>query len=194
MKALKLIGYFVIVISLSAGVIFFLWIIAKAGWDAYRTLTEGVQVTILAGLVTLFTTLFSITYSKVKEKKLQIEANNNTHKQKLYSDFTGKVVDLLSTPELGDNDEWTKDMRLNFMKNAFLWSDSRVLKAYQRFRINSQIDGEGEQAIYDIATLMLEFRKDLGLKNKKITQHTIVDILYDQSDLVNFYRKYPEKR
>ncbi len=194
MKTLKLIGSFIIVIGLTAAVIFGLWIVVKAGWDAYRTLTEGVQVTILAGFVTLFTTLFSITYTKVKERKLQIEANNNIHKQKLYSEFTGKVVDLLSDPKLGEDDAWTREMRLNFMKNAFLWSDSAVLKAYQRFRINSQLKDEGEQAVYDIATLLLEFRKDMGLKNKKVTQHTIVDILYDQSDLIDFYKKFPEKK
>lgn len=74
----------------------------------YNSFTEGSKVTLAIAVISLISTIGSIVYTKIKEKKLQIDAANTSKKQKLYSRFTGDIIDLMADPELGNDGEYTK--------------------------------------------------------------------------------------
>jgi hypothetical protein len=169
------------------------FILLSLGWSAFSHLSEGGQVAIALGILSLISTLGSIIYTKVKEKKLQIAASNTAKKQKLYAKFTDGIIELLAKPELGEDDDHTHKVRVEFMKNAILWSDPKVLRAYHNFRMNHQAYGNDAQDMWDIATLFLEFRNDLGLSNKSLDQHDIMDIFYDQEYLAEFKERFSKK-
>lgn len=197
--AFAALGLIFIVIALVGGG-FLLWLILTTTWNNFRDLSKEVQLAIAVPVVGLITGLLTIAYTKVREKQIQIDANNASRKGKIYSKFTNELLDIVAHPELGKDDEYTHKMRLSFMKNAILWADADVLDAYHKFRINSQNNLNTEQALWDSAHLFLAFRKDLGLKNKKrfkrlkITEHTINEILYQQEELAEFYKIFPKKK
>ena len=192
-KLAKTLGIVLGMVIMGAG-IYSVMVLITSGILLYNSLSEGSKVAIALGIISLISTIGSIVYTKLKEKKLQIEAANTSKKQKLYAKFTGDILDLIANPELGKDEEHTRNVRLHFMKNSMLWANSDVVKAYQAFRINSQLDGSGERTMWDIATLFLDFRKDLGLSNKGLNQHVLMEIIFDISDLETFYDKFPKKK
>lgn len=162
------------------------------GINVFNSLSETSRVTVAITILTIASTVGSLVYTKIKERKLQIEATTNSKKQKFYTKFTSDIISLIADPELGKDGEYTQNIRLNFMKNAILWSDRKVIETYHKFRINAQKDGTDEQILWDMAGLFLAFREDLGLSNKNIDRHTLIEILYDQEGLAAFYQKYPK--
>lgn len=164
------------------------------GWRAFTSLTENVQIAISVAFLSLISTVGSIVYTKIKERKLQIEERNNQKKQKLYEEFTGGFLRMINDPSLAVNEDYTNDLKIKFMHNSILWAHPKVLKTYHSFRINSQLEDSNEQIVYDVATLFLEFRKDLGLSNKGISQYTLAEILYDMDQLGAFYKRFPIKQ
>jgi hypothetical protein len=168
--------------------------VLKVVWHSYKSLSVSVQIAIAVAVLSLFSTFGSLIYSKVKDRKLQIQASNTAKKQTIYDQYVKDIIGLIASSEKGNDDEYTKKLRVDFISNAILWADREVLDAYHSFRVNYQADGSGEQVMWDFATLFLAFRKNLGLSNKSISQTTIAEILYDKSDLESFYSKFVQKK
>lgn len=114
------------------------------GWNAYLSLSENARITIAIAVLGFVSTVGSLVYTKVKDRKMQIEANYNIKKQELYDNFTDLIIKLESNPNLANNSKWLDEMRLAFMKNAILWANPKVLKTYRQFRLDAQKDSQPE--------------------------------------------------
>jgi hypothetical protein len=149
------------------------------GWGAYKSLSDNVQIALAAGIISLFGTLYSLYYTKLKEKQLQINAAHREKKQKLYNDYIEEVFEIIMKGE-GTEEEWVP-VRKKFISNALLWSNDKVLSAFHRMRIGAQDDTYTSK---DFAKLILAFREDLGLNNQNITDQMMIEIMYNKEDIV----------
>jgi len=187
-------------VSIGSGLIVILvigWVVFEIlvkVWHGFESLSGSVQIAISVAILSLVSTLGSLVYTKIKDRKLQFEARNISKKQKLYDRYVQQIIGLIANPDKANDDNYTQELRLNFMSKAILWADWRVLDAYHNLRINTQVDKSLERTLWDFSTLFLEFRKDLGLSNKKINQTTIAEIMYDKNFLDEFYKKYPQQK
>jgi|GEM_PF-5352150 len=173
--------YTILGFVLLALIIYALIRVLLGGWTAYKSLSDNVQIAIAAGVLSIAGTLASLIYTKLKEKQLQIEASHAAKKQRLYSQYTKEVFDIITRGE-GTEEEWLP-VRKRFLENSLLWSDEKVLNAFHQMRIKAQ---NGAYTSDDFARLIMAFRKDLGLKNKNLNEQIILEIMYDKEDLKKF--------
>lgn len=180
-RALSIIlGFIIIALVIYAGIR-----VLTGGWHAYKSLSDNTQIAIAVALLSLLGTLSSLYYTKIKDRQLQIEASHTAKKQKLYNAYSKDIINLMADPEKGNDETFSQRMRIRFMSDSLLWSNPKVLQTYHKFRLDAQQPNSENQIVYDIASLFLAFREDLGLKNKGMNQQTILEILYDQSTLAN---------
>lgn len=174
------IGLIIIALIIYAGIR-----VLTGGWHAYKSLSDNTQIAIAVALLSLLGTLGSLYYTKIKDRQLQIEASHTAKKQKLYNAYSKDIINLIADPEKGNDETFSQRMRIRFMSDSLLWSNPKVLQTYHKFRLDAQQPDSESQIIYDIASLFLAFREDLGLSNKDINEQTILEILYDQSILAD---------
>ena len=175
-----ILGLIIIVLLIYAGIRVF-----TGGWHAYKTLSDNTQIAIAVALLSLLGTLGSLYYTKIKDRQLQIDACHTAKKQKLYNAYSKDIINLIADPEKGSDETFGQRMRIRFMSDSLLWSNPKVLQTYRKFRLDAQQPNSEIQIVYDIASLFLAFREDLGLSNKNINEQTILEILYDQSALTD---------
>ena len=97
------------------------WKLFSSGWRAYESLNDSAQTAWAVGVLSLAGTIFSLYYTKLKEKQLQIEAVHTAKKQKLYNQFINEVFEIIMDAE-GTDAQWLP-VRKKFISNALLWSD-----------------------------------------------------------------------
>jgi len=165
------------------------------GWHAYKSLSENAQIAIAVAFLSLIGTLGSLYYTKIKDRQLQIDASHSEKKQNLYNEFVKEIFELIADPTKGDDDEYSLEMRKKFISNSLLWSNPKVLEVYHRFRTNAQKEDTTEaQSTYDLASLFLAFREDLGLGNKNINEKTILEIIYDKPTLESWGLTFEDEK
>lgn len=160
---------------------YFVIVIIQGGSQVYLSLKENTQIAIAVGLLSLFGTLFSLYYTKIKDRQLQIDASHAVKKQKLYNLFVESIIELIAHPEKDKDGSLSLSVKKKFMSNSLLWSNPEALKAYHEFR--TAVQEGGSDGYVKLASLFLSFRSDLGLSNKGIDERTIIEIMYDKDDI-----------
>ena len=149
--------------------------------------------TIAVAIVTGLLTFFSAVIAKIIEKKIMIDNQIRSERQKIYVDFLNWIISsLLYNDNKSDLVEETK----KYQKLMTIYASDNVLKAWSIFKykiINSVLNDKKmskeektkifiqTEAIY-LEKLILEMRRDLGYQNKNLKKFDILKIYINDFD------------
>ena len=150
----------------------------------------NVFVALIAGTVTII----GYFITRYLERKKLIEQQIRDQKLPTYEEFLDFIFTLFKNTKSNKktDDKEFEEFFWNFNKKAILWLSDRSLKSYSRWRDQIVIFSEkkdrnkedGAEMLIALEQLLLDFRKDIGHKNKDFETGNILSVF------INDWEKY----
>jgi len=153
----------------------------------FPTLDPEIAAAIIAGSVTIFSSVAVFILSKYFEAKAQRKAAHRDKKVELYSSFVEKLLGLFSGSAAGDVNAAgiTGPFLLEMHRKLILWSGPEVIKAYAEWNkeLTTQRNGPRAKSMIRMIDFFLALREDLGHSNRGIKHEYLVRFMLRESAL-----------
>jgi uncharacterized membrane protein (DUF485 family) len=155
---------------------------AWATWKALMGLSPQVATAIVAGVATILVSVFSIIWSKLYERRKEIEQEQRQQKSPVYEEFLSLIFKVLLADKLGEGPVPEKELLKGmsaFAQKLMVWGSDEVLKEYSMWRRIAASSAAKENPVihvFAIERLLLAIRKDVGHKNKNLRQGDLLAI------------------
>ena len=168
----------IVIVLILVGAYFLLRYFIKA----LVTYTPEIKTVIIAGFLTLFGTIFSIIYTKYKERKLQIEQEHRRQTAEIYMEYIGFLFSLINQEKLGKRISEKEIMvfMIGFYKKLIVWGSDEVIKEFEFQK--SLVDKGGMEMVLGLGRMLLMIRKDLGHKNKGLSAVDLLSVFVKDLD------------
>lgn len=147
----------------------------------FADLNDNSKAAVLIAFITVVPSVFAVVYGRIKDRQLQINALQQDKHESIATQFMKGLWGVVHE-ELADDEEKIKELFQSIMINGTLWFSDATLKKFVIWRELSQANVDGNENLKAIADLILALRKDLGHKNKNISQKDILSVFVNDLD------------
>ena len=170
-----------------AGLGFFLYKLIVLLIDKIDKINANIFVALIAGSVTIIG--FFIT--RYLERKKIIEQQIREQKLPTYEEFIDFIFALFKSEKLNKkmSEKELQEFYWKFNKKAILWLSDRTLKSYTDWRkliVNFSSENgnnkNGAEMLIAFENLLLDFRKDIGHKNRDLKTGEILSMFINDWD------------
>lgn len=152
-------------------------------WKVFVSPNKEVAVAIVAAVVTILISVFSVIAAKYYERRTSVELEIRGQKIPIYEEFINFIFKIWFQEKLTGKKLTEKEMIkfLNaFTQKLILWGSDEVLKKWSKFRvklINEKFaQAEPHELLFDIEEILLAIRIDTGHKNKNLSRGDILGL------------------
>jgi hypothetical protein len=176
---LQIIAGFIII-----GVIGWLFYILASTLVKYITLVSpNIIAAIIAGLVTVIGYFISRSFERNKIIEQQIREK----KLPVYEEFISFLFDVLKSVNSDHpmSPEQMNTFILEFNKKSIVWLSDESLKSFAKWKNSAPQSNNNEdniQYLFVLEELLLEFRKDIGHKNKNLKKGDLLRLFINDMD------------
>jgi len=158
-----------------------------AGWFLWwfmSDLSKELIVTLVTAVLTIIGALWVNRTTKLKDRELQIQAQQAEKREKVVTNFMSNFWLLVQGDFKSEaaREKHTKKIISDIMINGSLWLSDKTLKEFVEFRLGAQRGEDVSVTGLRIARLMLAFREDLGHKNKGLSEKDMLDVFINDTD------------
>jgi hypothetical protein len=174
-----------------------LFLLVKGGMIIVANL-DKLNATIIVAILAGTTTILGVFITRYFERKKTIEQQIREQKVPIYQDFLGFVFKVLRNSSKEKEDKLSGQEIETFFweynQKSILWLSDNTLKSYIQWKsgITKIMDNEEDddaktlRMMVAFENLLLDFRKDIGHKNKGIKQGDILSLfIIDWHKFVN---------
>jgi len=157
---------------------------AWGAWKALTRLSPQVSTAVIAGVVTVLVSVFSVLWSKRVDKQREIEQEQRKQKIPVYEEFIAFLFRILLADKLGDQPVTEKEMMKfvsGFAQKILVWGSDDVLAAYAVFRRLG--DTSSVQTVLAIEKLLFAIRADVGHRNKNLRTGDLLSIFVNDLEV-----------
>ncbi len=153
---------------------------------------------IIAGIVTILVSVFSLIWSKRSDRQKQIEEAHREKKVSAYEEFLEFVFKLLVSSKSGKplTTEEMEDFLSKFNQKMIVWGSDSVLKEFSNFRRFTTISSNGSNPqdasgiMFSLEKMLYAIRSDVGHGNKNLVKGDLLSLFITDID---DYLKLPSK-
>jgi len=170
------------------GLVLLLVVAALGGalvWFVF-SLPKELAVTLTVGVLTVIATLWTTRSTKLKDRELQIQAQQAIRREEVATRFMESFWELVQNKNWSDKEKENhiKNTLKDFMVNGSLWLSDETVKTFVDYRLAAQRGASDSETIIYLARLMLAFRKDLGHTNKNLSEKDMLDVFLNDTDAI----------
>lgn len=174
--------------SLALGVVLLTAAIALTLWFLFwllSGLSKELVITLVTAVLTIGGAVWVNRDTKLRDRDLQIQAQQASKREKIVSDFIRNFWILLQDEFKSEEErnEHSRKTISDIMINGSVWLSDGTLKKFVEFRLGAQRGDDANTTTLRIARLMLAFREDLGHKNKGLSEKDMLDIFINDTDV-----------
>ena len=165
-----------------AALIFATYLLIAKVWDIFSAVDPKLGAGLATGLATIIVSLISVLASKHLDRKAEILAHLREKKIPTYEKIIKFIFSLTFAEKIGKRPPSEKEM-IKFMaeitQELVIWGSDGMLNAFSKFKMmdleNTDNNSENPYAVlFIVENLLLAIRKDLGHKNKNVSQGKIL--------------------
>jgi hypothetical protein len=166
-------------------------LIVGGAWGAWKVITipsPQVAATIVAGVVTVLVSVFSVLWSKRVERQREIEQEQRQQKIPVYEEFIAFLFRILLADKLGEQKVTEQEMMKfvsGFAQKIMIWGSDDVLHRYAVFRRMGS--ATGLETVVAVESLLFAIRADVGHRNKNLKTGDLLSIFVN--DIESFLEK-----
>lgn len=143
--------------------------------DAFSDLEPEVATPVVAAVVTVTVSVFSIVWQRRVERLQRLEEEHREQKVPIYEEFMGLWFRVLFSDKMGEPKP-TEHELLKFFKEftekLMTWGSDAVIREYSTFR-QMAVDPDAEPGIgqmLQFEKVLFAIRRDLGHKNRELAE------------------------
>lgn len=169
-----------------ARIIFGVFLLVAIGWGSYFliarflyfliSIKSDVATALVAFLTAVMVSVGSVLITKYLENRAAIQQKNREKKIPVYEDFIAYFLTFIHKYKEEGGEESVDKIR-KYTEQIIIWGSDDIVKSYSQFR-DSAISGKkgGIETLYSFEKLLFAIRKDLGHKNKELSEGTILKL------------------
>lgn len=185
-KTFSLIFSLILVIFMIVGI----YKILRFTLTIFSQINPSVGAGIIAATATITVSVISVLVAKHLEQKAILLKEHRERKTPNYEEmvqliFRFAFADKLGLPPLSDQE--VNEKMAKFTENLVIWGSDDLILAWNRFRTHSPKTDQSTasyQILFEVETLLLAIRKDLGHANKKLSKGSVLGLFVNDLDKV----------
>ena len=159
-------------------------------WEQFKLLDPAVSVALLTGATTVLVATLTVVLGKNYERKKDIEAHYRSKKVEIYDEFLCELFKLFDESRVDRDAESLVKFLREWQRKIILWGGQDVLRKYILWISHLKKGVPDVQSMLLMEKFFLEIRKDLGHKNNKLDEGTLISLMLKNPDL--FMKKAKE--
>jgi hypothetical protein len=167
-------------VLLAAGTYFAL----RTVFRTFTSLESGVATAVVTAATTVLVAVVTTFFGRYLEQRQAAQRAQQERRIPVYEDFIKGMLDVMgATVAPKQRQPMTEDRVLQvlapFTQKVVVWGSDEVLRAWVDFRYRSMASpsqDDPEAVIYGLEDLLLAFRKDLGLSNKRLKRGDLLKL------------------
>lgn len=165
---------------LAAGAFFAL----RAVLRTITSLDTGVATALVTAATTVLVAIVTTFFGRYLERRQAAERAQQERRIPVYEDFIKGLLQLFgATVAPAQRTEMTEDRVMavlgEFTEKVMVWGSDEVLRAWVDYRYSAMqgpSDDDPQAVLYSLEDLLLAFRKDLGLSNKRLKRADLLKL------------------
>jgi hypothetical protein len=159
-----------------------LFFLSKLLIIGFSHLQKEVSAAIIAVSGTIIVSVFSLIFSKMYERKREIDQEHRKQKIPIYEELLKFMFRLLQAGKPGHQpvpEEETIKFLTEFTQKLIIWGSDGVMKQFTTWRaslLNQDPQKPNYEGLFLFEKLLMEIRKDVGHKNKNIKKGDILGL------------------
>jgi len=156
----------------------------RALFQAFTSLNSGVATALVTAATTVVVAIVTTFFGRYLERRQAAERAQQERRVPVYEDFIkGMLQAMGATVAPSQRKPMTEAQVLQvlgpFTQKVVVWGSDEVLRAWVDFRYRSMQGppkDNPQATLYDLENLLLAFRKDLGLSNKRLRKGDLLKL------------------
>lgn len=152
-------------------------------WRALVSVNPTLAVGVVAAVATTSVSIFSLGLTKYFEIKSSINNEHIKKKIPIYEELIGFIFKLLKSVKTDTplDDKEVLDSVFDLNQKLTIWGSDEVITSFSNYRASIH---DPLQLLLAVENLMLAIRKDIGHKNKNLSNGKLLSIFINDADVL----------
>ena len=161
-------------------------------WHSLIKVNPTLAVGVVASVSTITVSITSLIFSKYLERKAEIKNEHRKKKIPIYEQLISFIFSLLKSVKNNEplDEKMIVDFMFDFTQKLIIWGSDDVVTAFSNYRISAS---DPDLIMISVENLMLAIRKDLGHKNKNLSNGRLLTTFIDDAEVLINQIKLKEK-
>lgn len=154
------------------------------------TLYNRAETEFKLGLLTAVVSTAGVVWSVLYQRRRELESLNFEKKREAYTGFFDLLFEFMDASDTDVdivNDPQTKVKLRAITRKLMVWGSADTINAFNKFQVDSlQVSDDVKVIFKNMENLLLQFRKDLGHNDKKLSDFALAKLIVRADDHHSF--------